>query len=112
MVVERKDLGDTIGYLLSCTTPMRWPTVPRRPARGRGLPQGGALAGAALYAEAIESTDVTPYDLVRRVRDTNRASVPTAAEQAFEGPIGAHGDHEFGDDPAIVGGIARRAGVP
>ncbi|RRF89927.1 MAG: acetyl-CoA carboxylase carboxyltransferase subunit beta [Coriobacteriaceae bacterium] len=113
MVVERKDLKDTIGYLLflhdadaiadpshaAPRAPAAFPTEPRWPAPHR-------------MQKPIDSTDVTPYDLVRRVRDTNRASVPTVAEQAFEGLIELHGDREFGDDPAVVGGIALLRGRP
>lgn len=107
MVVARAELPDTLAYLLflhdraalvdaSHEVPQcaaAFPEEPRWPAPKH--PQA-----------AVEVDSVTPYDLVRRVRDTNRASVPTVAEQAFSGLIELHGDHLFGDDPAVMGGIA------
>jgi acetyl-CoA carboxylase carboxyl transferase beta subunit/acetyl-CoA carboxylase carboxyl transferase alpha subunit len=107
MVVARAELPATLAYLLFLhdraalgdvshevpQCPAAFPEEPRWPAPKH--PQA-----------AVEVDSVTPYDLVRRVRDTNRASVPTVAEQAFSGLIELHGDHLFGDDPAVVGGIA------
>lgn len=107
MVVKRAELPSTLAYLLflhdraaladaSHEAPRclaAFPDEPRWPAPRH--PQA-----------AIDASSVTPYDLVRRVRDTNRASVPTVAEQAFSGFVELHGDHLFGEDPAVVGGIA------
>ncbi len=107
MVVARVELPATLAYLLFLhdraalgdvshevpQCPAAFPEEPRWPAPKH--PQA-----------AVEVDSVTPYDLVRRVRDTNRASVPTVAEQAFSGLIELHGDHLFGDDPAVMGGIA------
>lgn len=73
--------------------PAAFPAEPRWPAPRHPQPP-------------LEADSATPHDLVRRVRDTNRASVPTVAEQAFSGLIELHGDHLFGDDPVVVGGIA------
>lgn len=107
MVVARAELPATLAYLLflhdhaALADPLHevpqcaaaFPDEPRWPAPRHTQPP-------------LKAESVTPYDLVHRVRDTNRASVPTVAEQAFSGLIELHGDHLFGDDPAIVGGIA------
>lgn len=107
MVVERAELPATLAYLLflhdrtALADPSR--EVPRCPAAFPAEPRWPAPRHPQ---PPLEADSATPHDLVRRVRDTNRASVPTVAEQAFSGLIELHGDHLFGDDPAVVGGIA------
>ncbi|WP_130811992.1 acetyl-CoA carboxylase, carboxyltransferase subunit beta [Olsenella sp. Marseille-P4559] len=113
MVVERKDVPSALAYLLFLHNRDAWgdPSheVPRCSA---AFPETPRWPVPKHLQKPLPQDGVTPYDLVRRVRDTNRASVPAVAEQAFYGLVELHGDHAFGDDPAIVGGIALLGGRP
>ena len=113
MVVERKDLPSTIAYLLFLHDRTAWGDPARAVPHCRAaFPEQPRWPRPHHEQRALDPERATPYDLVRRVRDTSRASVPTVAEQAFEGLVELHGDREFGDDPAIVGGIALLRGRP
>lgn len=113
MVVERRDLPSTIAYLLFLHDRAAWGDPARAVPHCRAAyPEQPRWPRPHREQKALDADHATPYDLVRRVRDTSRASVPTVAEQAFEGLIELHGDREFGDDPAIVGGIALLRGRP
>ena len=54
--------------------------------------------------------DIEPAQLVVLARETERPTTLDYLTQAFEDFIELHGDGEFADDPAIVGGLARLAG--
>ena len=113
MVVERRDLPSTIAYLLFLHDRSAWGDPARAVPHCRAAyPEQPRWPRPHHEQKALDPERATPYDLVRRVRDTSRASVPTVAEQAFEGLVELHGDREFGDDPAIVGGIALLRGRP
>ena len=64
------------------------------------------------HLEKPAAADASAYDLVKRVRNADRPSVPSIMDMTFEGFIELHGDHEFGDDAAIVAGIATLDGNP
>lgn len=53
-----------------------------------------------------------PYDRVKLARDINRPTGQDYIKHIFKGFIELHGDRCFGDDHAIVGGIARLNGAP
>lgn len=61
-------------------------------------------------APAKDSPSATPapsaYELLSRVRGGERGTVLPLMEQVFDGFLELHGDRLFGDDAAIVGGIA------
>ncbi len=54
----------------------------------------------------------TAIERVRMARANNRPSGKDYAENLFEGFFELHGDRQFGDDPAIVGGVAFLNGRP
>lgn len=109
MVIERKEIPATLAYLLFLhdreKTGMEPPRCPAAfPESVRWpLPK---------HLEKPLSGDERAFDLVKRVRNPDRPSVPSIVEEAFEGFIELHGDHAFGDDPAVVAGIARLEGRP
>ena len=47
-----------------------------------------------------------PYDRVKLVRQSGRPTGLDYITNLFRGFIEFHGDRRFGDDPAIVGGVA------
>ena len=54
----------------------------------------------------------TPYNRVKLARDNKRPTGLDYIRNIFKGFIELHGDRRFGDDPAIVGGIAKLEGSP
>ena len=48
-----------------------------------------------------------PYTRVKLARSSDRPSGLDYINHIFKGFIELHGDRRFGDDPAIVGGIAQ-----
>jgi acetyl-CoA carboxylase carboxyl transferase alpha subunit len=57
-----------------------------------------------------ELPDIEPAQLIALARETARPTTLDYLTQAFEDFIELHGDGEFADDPAIVGGLARLGG--
>ncbi len=55
---------------------------------------------------------MSAYDKVMLARSKGRPTGTSYIENIFESFIELHGDRRFGDDPAIVGGIATLEGVP
>lgn len=53
-----------------------------------------------------------PYTRVKLSRDNARPTGIDYIQQIFQGFLEFHGDRRFGDDPAMVGGIARLNGMP
>lgn len=53
-----------------------------------------------------------PYERVKLARDSKRPTGLDYITNIFQEFIEFHGDRRFGDDPAIVGGIARLEDVP
>ncbi|NLT58702.1 MAG: acetyl-CoA carboxylase carboxyltransferase subunit alpha [Clostridiales bacterium] len=51
-------------------------------------------------------------DRVKRARDTKRPSGKQFVQQLFEGFVELHGDRRYGDDKAILAGLATLAGMP
>ncbi len=110
MVVPRKEMAETLGYLLYLHDPAAWGTrdIPTCPAAFPKEPRWPLPH----HLEKPVAEGASAYDLVKRVRNSDRPSVPAIMDQTFEGFIELHGDHEFGDDPAIVAGIALLDGKP
>lgn len=73
--------------------------TPLSPDIGR---EGGAPAKGSPSATPAPSA----YELLSRVRGGERGTVLPLMEQVFDGFLELHGDRLFGDDAAIVGGIA------
>jgi acetyl-CoA carboxylase carboxyl transferase subunit alpha len=60
---------------------------------------------------AIDSVVKTAWQRVELARHPNRPTTLEYIERMAESYIELHGDRAFGDDPAMVGGIARIGGV-
>ena len=54
----------------------------------------------------------TPYAIVRQARGNARPTGLDYISNLCQGFVEFHGDRRFGDDPAIVGGVARLNGTP
>ena len=52
------------------------------------------------------------YDRVKLARDNHRPTGLDYIQNIFQGFTEFHGDRRYGDDPAIVGGIAYLNGSP
>lgn len=110
MVVERKEIPSTLGYLLWLHDKEAWGTR-EAPKCAAAFPEE-ARWPLPHHLEKPAAADASAYDLVKRVRNADRPSVPSIMDMTFEGFIELHGDHEFGDDAAIVAGIATLDGNP
>ena len=55
---------------------------------------------------------MSAYDKVMLARSKGRPTGTSYIENIFDSFIELHGDRRFGDDPAIVGGIATLEDVP
>ncbi|MGX6443020.1 acetyl-CoA carboxylase carboxyl transferase subunit alpha [Neobacillus sp. K501] len=56
--------------------------------------------------------NIKPWDRVQIARHPNRPTTLDYISHLFEGFFECHGDRTFGDDEAIVGGIAKYRGLP
>ena len=54
----------------------------------------------------------TPYERVKLARNNARPTGLDYIKNMFDGFIELHGDRRYGDDPALVGGVARLGGMP
>lgn len=59
-----------------------------------------------------ERKDLTAYERVLLARDKDRPTGMKFIDGLFTDFVELHGDRRYGDDPAVVGGIARLAGRP
>ncbi len=60
----------------------------------------------------VSTLNLIPYNRVKLARDSQRPTGLDYIRNIFKGFIEFHGDRRYGDDPAIVGGIARLNGNP
>jgi acetyl-CoA carboxylase carboxyl transferase subunit beta len=94
MIVERPHLRNRLAILVSQLAPNRpevWPTSPLAPTP--------------------EPTR-TPAEVIELARTPSRPRAPAYVERVFQSFSQLHGDRCFGDDPAILGGIANLQGHP
>ena len=119
-IVERKDLKDTIGNILSCHPKSRSKIVKTVTLAGRQM-QIFKKMDATLAHETKEANDAaeTPntnplsaWEKVLTVRKPTRLGAREYINALFDGFIELHGDRYFRDDPSIVGGIATFNGIP
>ena len=119
-IVERKDLKNTIGNILSCHPKSRSKIVKTVALAGRQM-QIFKKMDATLAHETKEANDAaeTPntnplsaWEKVLTVRKPTRLGAREYINALFDGFIELHGDRYFRDDPSIVGGIATFNGIP
>ncbi len=60
----------------------------------------------------IMENNMTAYEKVRLTRSSGRATVTDYIKGLFDDFIELHGDRRFGDDTAVIGGIASLGGMP
>ncbi len=94
MIVERSFLRNRLAVLVSQLTPNRsdsWPTVQLAPT---------------------PKSTRTPVEVIRLARMPSRPRADAYVQRVFQSFSELHGDRCFGDDPAIVGGVANLQGHP
>lgn len=58
------------------------------------------------------SETLTAWERIELIRNKNRPTVNDYIPMIFDDFCELHGDRCYGDDPAIVGGVARFGGIP
>lgn len=71
-----------------------------------------AAAGTGTGGGADDERGHTAYELLERVRSGQRGTVLPLMGQVFDGFVELHGDRRFGDDGAVVAGLALLGGRP
>ena len=94
MIVERPHLRSRLAILVSQLTPNRspaWPTMQLAPT---------------------PPATRTPAEVIELARSPSRPRAPAYVERVFQSFSQLHGDRCYGDDPAILGGVAELQGQP
>ena len=94
MIVERPHLRNRLAVLVSQLTPNRtdvWPTVQLAPT---------------------PKPTRSPAEVIELARAASRPRAPAYVERVFQSFSDLHGDRCYGDDPAILGGVADLQGHP
>lgn len=119
-IVERKDLKDTIGNILSCHPKSRSKIVKTVTLAGRQMQIFKKMDVTLAHetkeandaAEAPNANPLSAWEKVLTVRKPTRLGAREYINALFDGFIELHGDRYFRDDPSIVGGIATFNGIP
>lgn len=119
-IVERKDLKDTIGNILSCHPKSRSKIVKTVALAGRQMQIFKKMDATLAHetkeandaAEAPSANPLSAWEKVLTVRKPTRLGAREYINALFDGFIELHGDRYFRDDPSIVGGIATFNGIP
>lgn len=94
-IVERANLKETLGKLLFLHKEGEWEAA-----------QEGFLPKKRRRAK------ITAWEVVERSRQVERLNALDYIEGVFSEFFELHGDRYFGDDSAVIGGIARFQGIP
>ncbi|WP_138760064.1 acetyl-CoA carboxylase carboxyl transferase subunit alpha [Modestobacter altitudinis] len=65
---------------------------------------------AQAEAPVLQPVESDPWDVVQRARVVDRPTTLDYLHTAFDDFVELHGDRAFGDDPAVVGGVASLGG--
>lgn len=99
-IVERENLKETLARLLK---------LHKREA----LPEMGEKSRISDQCRnAGLNHSLTPWERVQLSRKPDRPSGSAYINQLFKDFMELHGDRKFGDDPAVIGGIASFHGMP
>ncbi len=98
-VVERHNLKNTLHYLLYIHSAGR-----KQVSSGKNIPINDK--------EGFSSTEKSAWEKVKMVRNGDRATSMDYIERIFEDFRELHGDRCFGDDHALIGGLAMLNGQP
>jgi acyl-CoA carboxylase subunit beta len=118
MVKPRTQLRATLARLLAAARRLPDPAEPARPAGLAGSPGpagSAALAGSgpdSLVTDPERLPDRDPWECVRAARRLSRPTSLDYIAMLTEDFEELHGDRIEADDPAIVAGIGRLAGMP
>lgn len=100
-IVERKDLKMTLYHILKAHRPMAGY------ANFNPLRMDDCYEPTELMKErASKSQPLSAWEKVKAARKVERCSALDYIENIFDGFMEMHGDRQFRDDPAIVGGVA------
>ena len=98
-IVERKQLKHEIGRILELHQKNRKGKLKLKKSETN-------------FDRLLNKNDKTPYEIVKLSRDSNRPVATDYIERLFPDFIELHGDRLFGDDEAVIGGIAEFKGIP
>ncbi len=104
--LQKKDVGELFAEAASHLNP----TSEEKVAKSRKAPFSGIMLQKTL--DKIEKRHQEPWDIVKQSRKIGRPTSIAYIETMFEDFQEFHGDRYFGDDEAIVGGIASFYGMP
>lgn len=104
-IVERHNLKNTLHYLLYAHSRHR-----EHHLLSRHIHQKHQLDQSSELLSQLH--EKTPWEKVKMVRSGNRASSMDYIERIFEDFRELHGDRCFGDDHALIGGLALLNGQP
>lgn len=107
-LVERKNLRKTLYFLLITHEKNREGHY----ANFRGKDAQGANLKKLFEQFFISTNSKTAWEKVREVRQATRPSAANYMEHIFDYFIEAHGDRYYGDDGAVMGGVALLEGQP
>lgn len=96
-VVERKDMKNMLHYLLHTHMPY---------SDMDDQENGNSSNLHADYMGTFRQQEKTPWEKVRMVRSSERATSMDYIEKIFQDFRELHGDRCFGDDHALIGGLA------
>ncbi len=136
MVVERKDQREVLGNILKLHSAEKgWQTWSEENSRPRSMRSAFTETVAELVTEEDDDALMSrkaplsgimrqktlnkilrrakePWDTVHQSRKAGRLMASDYIDALFEDFIELHGDRYFGDDGAIIGGIATYCGMP
>ncbi len=100
MICDRDHMRETLSTLL------------RIHRLGRGNPEMASDAEQPYFQEATAGKNLTAWQRIQLIREKNRPTVRDYIPMIFDSFIEQHGDRYYGDDSAMIGGVAFFEGQP
>jgi acetyl-CoA carboxylase carboxyl transferase subunit beta len=107
-IVNRRAMKDTLARLLESAQPVNGQE--QKTENTAALLGNGKSQENSTENTAAKATQKTAMEIVRAARDAHRPTTREFIDAIFTDFLELHGDRQFGDDGAIVGGIARFQG--
>jgi acetyl-CoA carboxylase carboxyl transferase subunit beta len=107
-IVNRRAMKDTLARLLESAQPVNGQE--QKTENTAALLGNGKSQENSTENPAAKATQKTAMEIVRAARDAHRPTTREFIDAIFTDFLELHGDRQFGDDGAIVGGIARFQG--
>lgn len=108
-IVERQELKEVLGDILRMHQEGQQSAAPRASEDGA---EKKDEACTVFEEKKARYQKISVWDRVQRSRDKNRPVGSDYIEELFEGFYEFHGDRLFGDDLAVMAGIAYFQGIP